>query len=268
LHQGAVDACDALDGVKDGLIGDPRQCKFDPSVLLCKAGDAKDCLTAGQVDSAKLVYAGLKDPTTGEQFWPGYEPGSELDWPGHIGEPFIIPQGYFKAMVFNNAKWDWKTFNFTSPKDFQILYDADARYAPILNATDPDLTAFKALGGKLILWTGFADQNIAPRHTIQYYDSVVTDQGSEAATQEFMRLFLAPGMGHCGGGLGPNAFDTLAPIAQWVEKGTAPAQIVASHLTNGKVDRTRPLCAYPQIAQYKGSGSTDETPNFECVAPK
>ena len=268
LHQAAVDACDALDGVKDGLINNPRQCKFDPAVVQCKAGDAKDCLTAGQVDSAKLVYAGLKDPTTGEQFWPGYEAGSELDWPGHIGEPFVIPQGYFKAMVFNNPKWDWKTFNFAGVKDFQILYDADARYAPILDATDPDLTAFKALGGKLILWHGWADQNIAPQNSINYYNSVVTDQGTEAATQEFMRLFLAPGMGHCSGGLGPNTFDTLAPLAQWVEKGTAPAQIIASHLTNGVADRTRPLCVYPQVATYKGSGSSDEAANFECAAPK
>ena len=268
LHDAAVKACDALDGVKDGVIENPRICKFNPATVQCKAGDAADCLTAAQVDSAKLVYAGLKDPTTGAQFWPGYEVGSELDWPGHIGEPFIIPQGYFKAMVFNNAKWNWKTFNFTSPKDFAVLYDADARYAPILNATDPDLSAFKALGGKLILWHGWSDQNIAPQNSINYYNSVVNDQGSDTETMDFMRLFLAPGMGHCSGGLGPNVFDSLTPLTQWVEKGTAPTQIVASHLTAGVVDRTRPLCVYPQVATYKGSGSTDDAANFECVGPK
>ncbi|MBC7293970.1 MAG: tannase/feruloyl esterase family alpha/beta hydrolase, partial [Thermoleophilia bacterium] len=180
IHEAAVKACDALDGEQDGLIEDPRQCKFDPAVLQCKGADAADCLTAEQVDSVKKVYDGLRDPTTGELFWPGYEPGSELDWPGHIGEPFIIPQAYFKYMVFNNPDWDWKTFDFTDPKDFAILYEADARYGPILNATDPDLTAFRKLGGKLILWHGWADQNIAPRNTINYYNSVVEDVGSEA----------------------------------------------------------------------------------------
>ncbi len=268
IHNAVLAACDANDAVKDGLITDPRTCKFDPATLLCKGEDAPDCLTAAQVDSVQKIYGGLKDPTTGEQFWPGYEPGSELGWPGHIGEPFIIPQGYFKAMVFDNPAWDWKTFDFTDPEDFAILYDADARYGPILNATDPDLSAFKELGGKLILWHGWADQNIAPRNSINYYESVVADMGSEAATQEFLRLFLIPGMGHCGGGPGPTSFNMLAALEQWVEKGIAPDQILGSHLTAGKVDFTRPLCVYPKQAVYKGSGDTNDAANFYCANPK
>jgi feruloyl esterase len=268
IHDAALAACDANDAVKDGLITDPRACKFDPATLLCTGADAPDCLTKAQVDSVQKVYAGLKDPTTGEQFWPGYEPGSELDWPGHIGEPFVIPQGYFKAMVFDDPNWDWKTFDFTSPKDFATLYDADARYAPILDATDPDLSAFNELGGKLLLWHGWADQNIAPRNSINYYNSVVADVGDEAAAQKFLRLFMVPGMGHCAGGPGPTSFDALAALEQWVEKGTAPEQIVGSHVTAGKVDLTRPLCVYPQMAQYKGSGKTEDAASFACAVPK
>jgi feruloyl esterase len=268
ISQASVAACDELDGVKDGLIGDPRVCKFDPATLLCKGADAADCLTGAQVDSVKKVYEGLKDPTTGEQFWPGYEPGSEPNWAGHIGEPFIIPQGYFKAMVFNDPNWDWKTFDFTDPEDFAILVDADARYAPILNATDPNLSAFNELGGKLILWHGWADQNIAPRNSINYYNNAVAAVGDEAATQDFLRLFMVPGMGHCSGGTGPNTFNALAALEEWVEKGTAPTQIIASRLKDGQVERTRPLCVYPQVAVYNGSGSSDEAANFTCANPK
>jgi feruloyl esterase len=264
----AVAACDEMDGAKDGLITDPRECDFDPVTIQCKSGDAADCLTEAQVDSVKKVYAGLKDPTTGEQFWPGYEPGSELQWAGHIGEPFIIPQGYFKAMVFDDPKWDWKTFDFSDPEDFKILQEADARYGPILNANDPDLNAFKELGGKLILWHGWADQNIAPQNSISYYESVVADQGGEQETLDFLRFFLAPGMGHCSGGTGPDKFDALAALDKWVEKGEAPTQIIASKLEAGKVVRTRPLCVYPQVETYKGSGSIDDAASFTCAAPK
>jgi feruloyl esterase len=268
IHQAALAACDKNDAVEDGLITDPTVCKFDPATIQCKGEDAPDCLTAAQVDSVKKVYEGLKDPTTGEQFWFGYEPGSELDWPGHIGEPFVIPQSYFKAMVFDDANWDWKTFDFTDPKDFAILYDADARYAPILNATEADLTAFNELGGKLILWHGWADQNIAPRHTVDYYNNIVSLAGSEEAAQEFVRLFMVPGMGHCAGGPGPTKFDALTPLQDWVEKGTAPTQIVGSHVTAGKVDLSRPLCVYPQVAQYKGTGKTEDAASYVCANPK
>ncbi len=268
LAAAAVAACDELDGAKDGLISQPLKCKFDPATIQCKSGDAKDCLTAAQVDSVKKIYAGFKDPTTGEQFWPPFLPGSEPQWAGHIGEPFIIPQGYFKAMVFDDPKWDWKTFDFSKPESIKILQDANERYAPILNATDPDLNAFKELGGKLILWHGWADQNIAPENSINYYNSVVADQGGEKQTQDFARLFMVPGMGHCAGGTGPDKFDALAALEQWVEKGQAPTQILASKLDAGKPVLTRPLCVWPQVDTYKGSGDVNDAANFTCALPK
>ena len=269
LNAAAVAACDTLDGAKDGLITDPRKCKFDPATLLCPANppDANKCLTQAEVNTVKKVYDGLKNPTTGEQFWPGYEIGSEDQWSGHI-YPFVIPLGYFKAMVTNNPDWDYKSFDFASPKDFAAVVDADARYAPILDAIDPDLMAFKALGGKLIMYHGWADQNIAPRNSINYYNSVIADQGSEAKTQEFLRFFMLPGVGHCSGGAGPDTVNWLAALEQWVEKGTAPAQIPASKVKDGKAVFTRPLCVYPQVETYKGSGDINDTVNFACAAPK
>jgi feruloyl esterase len=269
INEAAIAACDGLDGAKDGLVTDPRKCKFDPTTIQCPANatDTSKCLTAAEASTVKKIYEGLKNPTTGEVFWHGYEPGSEDQWSGHI-YPFVIPLGYFRAMVTGDPNWDYKTFDFTSAKDFAILVDADARYAPILNATDPDLMAFKALGGKLILWHGWADQNIAPRNSINYYNSVVADQGGEAKTQEFLRLFMIPGVGHCSGGAGPDTFNALAALEQWVEKGTAPTQIPASKVVGGKTTFTRPLCVYPQVETYKGSGDINDTANFACAAPK
>ena len=171
-------------------------------------------------------------------------------------------------MVFDDPKWDWKTFDFTKPEDFKILQEADARYGPILNANDPDLNAFKELGGKLIMWHGWADQNIAPQNSINYYQSVVADQGDEATTQEFLRLFMVPGVGHCSGGTGPDKFNALAALDDWVAKGKAPTQIIASKVKDGKAALTRPLCVYPQVEQYKGSGDVNDAANFVCAVPK
>lgn len=269
INEAAIAACDAQDGAKDGLITDPRKCKFDPATIQCAAGvtDTGKCLTPAEVNTVKKFYEGLKNPTTGELFWSGYEPGGEDNWAGHI-YPFVIPVGYFRAMVTGNPEWDYKSFDFTNPKDFALLLDADARYGPILNATDPDLMAFKGLGGKLILWHGWSDQNIAPRNTINYYSSVVADQGSEAKTQEFLRLFMIPGVGHCSGGAGPDTVNWLAALEQWVEKGTAPTQVPASKMVGGKTTFTRPLCAYPQVETYKGSGDINDAANFACALPK
>ncbi len=265
IVKAALAACDELDGLKDGLIGDTRRCTFDPVVLQCKDADGSDCLTAGQVDSVRKIYEGLKDPTTGKLFWAGFEPSSEMGWPGHIQNPFIVPLSYFKYIAFQNPTWDWKTFSFADPKNFALLVEASNRMSPILNSTEPDLTAFKRLGGKLVMYHGWLDQNISPRNSISYYENVEEVIGEE--TRDFARLFLAPGMGHCGGGPGPNTLDGLSAVEAWVEKKQPPQQIVASHATNGQTDRTRPLCPYPQVAQYKGSGSTDDAANFVCQMP-
>jgi feruloyl esterase len=265
IAKAALAACDAQDGLKDGLIADPRRCAFDPAVLQCKGADAADCLTAGQVDSVRRIYEGLKDPVTGKLFWWGYEPSSEEGWPGHIQNPFIVPLSYFKYMAFSNPAWDWKTFDMAAPKNFASLVSASNLLGPILNSIDPDLTAFQRLGGKLLMYHGWLDQNISPRNSIHYYESVEEVMGAE--TRAFARLFMAPGMGHCVGGPGPNTFDALTALENWVEKKQAPQQIIASHSTSGQVDRTRPLCPYPQVAVYKGSGSIDDAANFACQMP-
>ncbi len=269
LHNAAIAACDANDGVKDGLIQDPRTCKFDPATIQCSGADSANCLTAPQVATAKAIYAGLKDPTTGKQFWPAYEVGTELLWANRIYNAGGPPLAYFKYFYFADLNWDWKTFDFSDAKTFQALYDADAQLRGVLNSTDPDIGSFKSAGGKLILYHGWTDQNIAPRNTVNYYDGVVAMQGSITNTQTFARLFMSPGMGHCSGGEGaaPATADLLTAISNWVEKGQAPTSIPAAHMTGSQADLTRPLCAYPQVETYKGSGDIKDAANFTCADP-
>jgi feruloyl esterase len=165
-------------------------------------------------------------------------------------------------VVFKDPNWDWRTFNF----DGDIARSEQAENV-IMNATDPNLKAFFAHNGKLLIYHGWSDPNVATLNTIKYYKSVVDTMGGPAKTADNIRLFLEPGMGHCGGGDGPNMFDKVGALEQWVEQSKAPERIIASHRRDGKVDRTRPLCPYPQVAKYKGSGSIDEAANFACQAP-
>lgn len=264
ISKAALDASDALDGVKDGVIDDPRRCDFNPESIQCAGPDGPNCLTPAQAHSVRKIHEGAKDPSTGKPFWYGYEKSSEQGWPGHINNPFGTPISYFRYMVLKDPNWDWKNFSFADPKSFALMEDASKRLGPVLDSTNPDLGPFKNRGGKLILYHGWIDQNISPRNTIQYFESVQEKMGGEKNTGDFLRLFLAPGMGHCGGGLGPNTLDALTSLEQWVEKGTAPDRIIATHSSSGKVDRTRPLCPYPLVAKYKGTGSTDDASNFVC----
>ena len=266
ITNAVIAACDAADGVTDGVLDDPRRCGFDPATLICRGADGADCLTAAQADSVKRIHDGLRRPSTGERFWYGYEKSSEVFWGGHIFEPFGTPIAYVKYMVLRDPSWDWKTFDLSTPDAFKVLDEGHARLGPVLDSVNPDLSAFRKRGGKLIAYHGWLDQNIAPRNSIRYYENVEVAMGGQAKTQSFFRLFMAPGMGHCGGGPGPNTLDALTALEQWVEKGTAPDRIVASHVSGGRVDRTRPLCAYPLVARYKGTGSTDDEANFECRA--
>ena len=259
IHQAALAACDAADGLKDGLISDPARCKFDPGVLLCKAGDGADCLTAPQVEA----YGPGKNPRTGKELFGTLAPGSELGWAvmGGGPDPYAPILDQTKYVVFQDANWDWRTFDFDK--------DNDRFERPeylIMNATDPHLEKFVAHGGKLLMYHGWADQNVSPYGTVQYFGRVQEVLGS-AATGKSVRLFMAPGMGHCGGGDGPNTFDKIGALDRWVEEGKAPDSLIASHLTGGKTDRTRPLCPYPQAAQYKGSGSIEDAANFTCKVP-
>ena len=268
LHKAVVEACDALDGVKGGVLENPKRCHFDPKVLLCKGAEGPDCLTAAQVDAAKKVYGGPRNPRTGEQIFPGLEPGSENGWVFFAGgrEPPIVAS-HFKYLVFKDPNWDFRSLNFDSHVAL-----ADKLDNGILTAIDPNLTKFFAQGGKLLLYHGWNDGGIAPQNTINYYNSVVDAVGGFDKVRDSMLLFMAPGMDHCYGGDGPFDFDTIANLEQWVEKGKTPERIVAAHLPIGpdgqasaKPDRTRPLCPYPQVAKYKGSGSTDDASNFVCV---
>jgi feruloyl esterase len=260
LNKGAISACDARDGVTDGLIDSPNRCAFDPASVQCSATQTESCLTAAQVGAARKIYAASVNPRTNEEIFPGMVPGSELTWTALAGgpQPFSIAVDFYKYFVFSNPEWDWKTMDFD--KDIEA---GEAKVGKVLNAIDPDLKAFKARGGKLIMYHGWNDQLITPLNTVNYYNSVTRTLGM-AETDEFARLFMAPGMLHCGGGPGPNTFDALGALEQWVEQGTTPAQLTASHSTTGVVDRTRPLCPYPQVATYTGSGSIDEAASFQC----
>src|SRR5205814_2741896 len=173
--------------------------------------------------------------------------------------PLARSVDHFKYVVFKDPNWDWRTFDLD--RDLAKANDVDHG---ISNATNPDLKKFARNRGKLLMYHGWADGAVPPLASVNYYTSVVNAAGGVAKTSSWVRLFMVPGMHHCIGGEGPNTFDMVGALDQWVEQGTAPDQIVASHLTNGKIDRTRPLCPYPQVAEYKGTGSTDDTKNFIC----
>ena len=264
IHQAVLNACDALDGLKDGLITDPTRCHFDPQVLSCKDVDGPTCLTAPQIETVRTILSPAKNPQTGEQIFPTIEPGSELGWATLAGpQPFQATVDHFRYVVFKDPNWDWKSLNFTSDVALADKIDNET-----INATDPNLKPFLAHHGKLLLYHGFSDQNVPPQATINYYKRVVdTLSGAGLRPADSIRLFMVPGMGHCGGGEGPNTFAMLSALEQWKEQGRAPVRIVASHRTAGKVDRTRPLCPYPQVAKYKGSGNIDDEVNFACELP-
>jgi tannase/feruloyl esterase len=264
IHQAVLAACDALDGLKDGLIDDPTRCLFDPHVLACKGADGPDCLTPKQVQSVATILGPAKSPKTGAVIFPGYQPGTELQWGRLIGgaDPYDTALDQFRFTVFNDPKWDWRTFDVD-----RDLAKAEEALKGLLTAIDPgSIGAFLGRGGKLLTYHGWSDQDIAPLASVNFYKNVV-DVVGDAKTSSSLRLFMVPGMGHCGGGEGPNTFDMMPALEQWVENGQTPARVVASHSTSGKVDRTRPLCAYPQVARYTGSGSTDDAANFTCRLP-
>jgi feruloyl esterase len=265
LHKAALAACDKLDGVEDGLLENPAGCPFDPATVQCKGGAEENCLTAPQVESARKIYAGARNPRTGKQVFPGMAPGSELVWTALAGrEPFGIPVSHFQHVVFNKPGWDFLTLDFD--KDVAL---ADKLDKDLIGATDPNLKEFFAHGGKLIIYHGWNDQLITPLNSIDYYNSVAEKLGGVAKIDGSFRLFMAPGMNHCGGGDGPSRLDAVSALEQWVEQGKAPDRMVASHVAAGnQVDRSRPLCPYPQVARYSGTGSIDDAGNFTCVRGK
>lgn len=255
LHRAILAQCDALDGVKDGLIGDPHKCKFDPGSLLCKRDETENCLTAGEVDTVKIVFGDIKT-RKGEIIWTGYEPGSELQLASLRTTPTPTGGGWdsIRILGHQDANYDWHKFDL----------DADVALADKagIDALTSDLSAFKQHGGKLLLYHGWADQAIPPGHTVLFYESVLDKMGKKQ--DDWMRLFMVPGMMHCSGGAGTDQFNKMAVIERWREANQAPDQIIAEHVRNGQVDMSRPLCPYPQVAVYKGTGSTNDAASFSC----
>jgi feruloyl esterase len=264
LHQAALNACDALDGIKDGVIGDVRRCTFDPAVTLCKAGDAPDCLTAPQVDAAKKIYAGPKNPRTGQEVYSPLYPGSELGWGQLAGgdAPLGIPVEFFKYYVFRDPGWDYKARPINFDGDVELSNRPEIQ--PV-NAVDPDLRRFFGRGGKLLLVDGWADTAVPPKVAINYYNAVVATIGVRAAKAS-MRFFMVPGMGHGPGTNGAENvnFDALSLIEQWKEKGEAPDQLIVVHFKDGMETGTRLVCQYPQVAFYKGNGSPEDAKSYSC----
>ena len=288
IAKAVLAACDASDGVKDGIIDDPRTCHFDPTTMVCKEGDTDSCLTKPQVTALKKLYEGAHD-SMGKAIFPGFVAGGEEGdggWALWITGPapakallFAFGNGYFANMVYGQADWDYKKASLDD-----AVKASDDKFANVLNAVQADMKAFKAHGGKLIIYHGWSDAAISPLNAIKYYDSVVQEMG-KPESDAFLRLYMVPGMQHCGGGPGPDDFGEFGisrindpqhniymALENWVEKGEAPGTVIASKASGmgpaAKVTMTRPLCAYPQVAKYKGSGDTNDAANFVCAAPK
>jgi len=263
IHDAVLAACDALDGVKDGVLELPSRCHFDPKVLECKGPDGPTCLTRPQVETAQALYAPVKHPRTGAVLFPPLlERGSELGWATLAGpEPLGTALDAFKYVVFKDAGWDWRRFN--GATDIELAERIDNG---VINSGVVDLKPFFNRGGKLLMYHGWSDQQVAAENSVDYFTKV-TGAAGKSAVNKSIQLYMVPGMGHCQGGPGTDQFDKMAAIEQWVGSGHAPESIVAAHLTAGKTDRTRPLCPYGKVAKWNGSGSTDEAANFMCVAP-
>lgn len=262
LHRAALDACDARDGVKDDTIEDPTRCNFDPVSIQCTDSDNASCLTPPQVETARRIYAGAKF-ADGSQIYSGFEPGSELLWEMMIRgpEPLVINNGFFKYIAFEDPDWDFRTFDVEA--DTRKI---DARLGPILNHTQTDLSAFKDSGGKLIMYQSWNETWIPPRTVTTFYNDVIKTMGGEDNTKDFLRLFMIPGNAMCAGMI-PGTFDAMEAIQKWVEEGIAPDHIEAAYSSQGKVVRRRPVCPYPEVAIYKGSGDTNKAESFRCGKP-
>ena len=278
----AMQQCDAVDGLRDGLIDDPRQCSFNVArdVPSCSSGNDASamCLTPAEAAAVQKVYDG---PQSGRRtIFPGFMVGSEAvlprpngtsgsGWVGLIAPPeaggrtadFGLAEGTMRYLVFDppQAEWDFRSFDFG--RDPKLL----ERWGEQANATDTDLRDFRARGGKVLITYGWADAILQPLMGVHYYEQAVEANGRNG--RDFMRLFMIPGMAHCAGGLGPDQYDAVTAVIDWVEKDVAPDSLVARKIVGGTVTRSRPLCPYPEVARYKGQGSTDDSANFECRMP-
>jgi len=259
VHQAVLDRCDTLDGVKDGLLENPLRCAFDPKAIECQSGDGADCLTAAQVEAVRKIYGGPVNPRTNEKIWSALFRGSELDWSffTESQSPIGIATSALRT-ILDDPNWDYRSADFD-----RHVAAADRSDIARVNASNPAISSFVRRGGKLILSGGWNNALVPAGAVLDYYKNVETAIGAED-TQRAIRLYMVPGMIECNGGPGTDTFDMLAVMRRWVETGRAPSEVLASRVERGKVVRTRPLCPYPQVATYLGSGSTDDARNFVC----
>jgi len=263
----AVAACDPTDGVTDGVIRDPRACTYNPvndasiTRASCTSAD-NTCLTPGEASAIQKIWGGART-ASGKLLWPGVERGAALS--GLAGtNPFSIAVAQPQFWVYFDPSWDWKTLTYSNYEAF--FKDTMRMVNPMMASENPDLSAFHNTGGKIVMWQGWADQLIMPQGSVMYYDAVANVMGGYSALQPWYRHFMAPGVGHCGGGNGPQPQNLFQAVVDWVENGIAPDRILASKSITGGT-QTRPLCPYPAVAKYTGSGSTDDANNFVCAAP-
>lgn len=274
-------ACDALDGLKDGVLDDPRVCNFDPTDLTCPTGlDDDSCLTPAQVQAVKDIWGGSRT-SSGEVIFPGLVPGGENSPPGGWNtwvtgnEPFAslhwrAAEGFFKYMVFEDPDWNFRTFDFDKDLDFALK-----KVSGELDSTNPDLDHFRDAGSKLIVYHGWSDPDISPLGSINYYEDVLSHYGADSnrtqalsETRAFFRLFMVPGLGHCRGGPGYNQLDALTALEQWVEDDVRPNNILGSRVEGRNITRTRPICAYPEIAKWNRTDDPNVASSFSCVIEK
>jgi Tannase and feruloyl esterase len=277
-----VAACDKNDGLADGVIADPRRCTFDPRSLACSSGDNTSCLTPPQVAALQKIYDGPKNPRTGESVFPGFTKGSEAGWTNLV-RPTTASSGllvYFSNLVYQNREWDLRSFNFDSD-----MAHTDQTIGRQGNATSTDYSAAIRRGVKIIQYHGWNDQTLQPEYSPQYYEELVKANGGLEQTQGFYRLFMVPGLNHCSGGIGASNFggvgqqippvrdaahDLQTALENWVERGTAPTQFIGTKFADNQaatraVQYTRPVCLYPTVARYKGTGDPNDAANFACV---
>ena len=264
LHEGALNACDALDNLKDGIIGHVEKCKFDPIVLQCKGAEGPTCLTAPQVAAARKIYQGPINSKTKQELYSPMYPGSESGWGQLAGgeAPLGIPLEFFKYYVFRDPGWDYKTRPVDFDNDTTL---ADRPEIQPVNAVDPDLTKFFGRGGKLLLVDGWADTAVPPKVALNYYKNVVATTGAKAV-KESMRFFMVPAMGHGPGTNGAENinFNALDTIEEWKRTGKAPDTLIVTHYKNGMEVGKRLVCQYPQVAMYRGSGNTEDPASYQC----
>ena len=265
LHNAVIAQCQGKDGglATDRFLNDPRDCGFDVTALQCTHGDGPDCLTSSEIVTAKHMYGGLRNTRTQELIYPGWALGSELGWTLTQGGAQPAFPGILDWAL--DSGYDALSLNFDSD-----MATVDATLAPTVNFMNSDISRFAARGGKLLMYHGFADPIVSTQDTINYYKRMMSEQRlTLRELQSFARLFLAPGMGHCSGGDGPNNFDKLSPLVNWVEKGAAPDSLVATKFANNDatmpVEMTRPLCAFPREARFSGSGDANTAANWHCV---